>query len=140
MWTIMSVSLSLSALQPTTYRKCSKEGAGAGRLRTKNQGQHGTRPGVVRAGHQKQTRGRSRACVRVHVHGASRARDSGRLVSRRLVATVSSSAWQPRQPSYTFFNLLKKIESRGTRKRHIPFELASFLIRFIRDGALEDRA
>lgn len=34
----------------------------------------------------------------------------------------------------------KKIKSRGSRKRHTPFELTSFLIRFVRDGALEDRA
>ena len=70
---------------------------------------------MARASHQRQTRARSRACARVHVHGASRARDSGRLVSRRLVATVSFSAWQPRQPSFTFFLAKvskKKVETR----------------------------
>ena len=30
-------------------------------------------------------------------------------------------------------------QSSGTRKRHTPFELPPLLIRFIRDGALEDR-
>jgi hypothetical protein len=90
----------------TTYRKCSKKGqeSARGRWAIKNvrkQGQHRTRPGAVGTSHW-QTRARSHACVRADVHGASRAHDSGRLVSRRLVATVSFSVWQPRQPSYTF--------------------------------------
>ena len=67
----------------------------------RKQGQLGTQPGAVGTSHQ-QTHARSDACVRVHGHGASRARDSGRPVTRRLVATVSFSASQPRQPSYTF--------------------------------------
>jgi hypothetical protein len=102
--------VSLFALQPTTYRRCSKKGqeSARGRRRIKKyvrkQERHGTQPGAVWTSHQhRQIRAHSHACVRVHVHGASRARDSGRPVSRRLVATVSSSAWQPRQPSYMFY-------------------------------------
>ena len=70
----------------------------------RNQGQHGTRLGAVGVSHQ-QTRSHACVCgvqtrfhvcvrmhvrghIRGHVHGARGARDSRRLVSRRLVATV----------------------------------------------------
>jgi hypothetical protein len=61
--------------------------------------------------------------------------------SRRLVATASFSALQPRQPSYTctFASGDTLNQTSGTLP-HTPFELAPLLIRSIRDGALEDRA
>ena len=128
--------------KPTTYRKCSKNGQenARGRWAIKNvrkQGRLGKRPGAVGTSH-RQTRARSHACVRVHVHVAVRARDSGRPVSRRLVATVSFSAWQPRQPSYTF--ILRQGITPRSNQRHTPFELPPLLIRFIWNSALEDRA
>ena len=95
---------SLSACnQRPTGRNALEGGKGEsarGRWTIKNgwkQGQLQTWPVAMGTIH-RYTRARLNTCV--HVHDASRAPDSGRPVSRRLVATVSLSASQPRQPSY----------------------------------------
>lgn len=101
--------------------KCSNKGKCRWMIKNvRKQERPGTRSGAVRTSH-RQTRPRSHACVRVHVHGEARARDSGRPVARRLVATVSFSVSQPRQPSYTFIILLRqafsaKIKLVGTHR------------------------